>query len=87
MNEEILGYFDTIVNGIHEYDENIDILINTPIMPYAEEKNTAYKNVFWSLSVKSAKRSLLNWSRVSSVYSKSRFLSRQWSRLRRSHFP
>lgn len=43
-HEEILGYFDTIVNGIHEYDENIDILINTPIMPYAEEKNTAYKN-------------------------------------------
>ena len=43
-HEEILGYFDTIINSIHEYDENIDILINTPIMPYAEEKNTAYKN-------------------------------------------
>ena len=40
------------------------------------------KNQFWSLSVKSAKRSLPNWSRVSSVYSKSRFLSRQWSRLK-----
>ncbi len=43
-HEEILGYFSDIIDSIHGYDSEINILINTPIMPYKSEDTEARKN-------------------------------------------
>ncbi len=40
--DEILENFDTIINSIHNYNENINIIINTPVLLYETDKtNTA----------------------------------------------
>ncbi len=40
--DEILENFDTIINSIHNYNENINVIINTPVLLYETDKtNTA----------------------------------------------
>ncbi len=43
-HEEILGYFNTIIDSIHSYDPNIKILINQPAVPYEKEETNTSKN-------------------------------------------
>ncbi len=43
-HDEIIGYFNTIFESIHQYDPNIKIILNTPTMLFFTEKTEGAKN-------------------------------------------
>ncbi len=42
-HDEIMGYFSEIIDSIHDYDENIKVLVNIPTLTYNSEENEAYR--------------------------------------------
>lgn len=43
-HEEIIGYFNTIFQSIHQYNPNIKIILNTPTMLFSQESTDGAKN-------------------------------------------